>query len=165
MLPPVDSVRLPDLQRKTTNTSTMAAAAGNGPLAPHMLSKFPLRRVGSIGDDSPSKQICFSPAMIQSKSYKMLRWCGNDDMNLASPSECFGDLYRLIAGETHNCFTGTSYPIDPTQRSGISDNICSARGPFPAAPAMVMSVLLVVGRWSSVLTSTQILHTNRNSMK
>ncbi len=165
MLPPVDSVHLPDLRRKTTNTSTMAAAAGNSPLAPHMLLKIPLRHVGLIGDDSPSKRICFSPAMIQSKSHKMLWWCGNDDMNLALPSECFGDLYRLIAGETHIRFTGTSYPIDPMQRGGISDNICGARGPFPAAPAMVMSVLLVVGRWSSVLTSTRILHTNRNSMK
>ena len=73
----------------------------------------------------------------------MLWWCGDDDMTLALPSECFGDLDRLIAGETHIRLTGISYPIDPTQCSGIFDNICGASGPFPAAAAMVMSVLLV----------------------
>jgi hypothetical protein len=48
----------------------LAAAAANGPPEPHMLSKIPLRRVGSIGYDSLIKRICFSPAMIQSKSHK-----------------------------------------------------------------------------------------------
>jgi hypothetical protein len=69
----------------------------------------------------------------------MLRWCGDDDMNLASPSECFEDLYRLIASETHVRLTGTSFPIDPMQRRGIYDHICGNRGSFPAAAAMVMS--------------------------
>ena len=86
-------------------------------------------------------------------------------MNLALPSECFGDLDWLIAGETHICLTGISYPINPTQSSRIPDNICGTRGPFPAVAAMVMSVLLVVGRWLSLITSTQILHTIRNTMK
>jgi hypothetical protein len=57
MLHTVDLVRLPDQRRKTTNTSTMAGAAGNGPLAPHMLSKIPLRCVVLIGDNAPSKRI------------------------------------------------------------------------------------------------------------
>jgi hypothetical protein len=95
----------------------------------------------------------------------MLRWCGDDDMNLGSPLECFGDFYRLIAGETHIRLAGILYPIDLMQCSRILDNICGTRGPFPAAAAMVMSVLLVIGRWSSVLTLTQILHTIRNTMK
>ena len=72
----------------------------------------------------------------------MLRWCGDDDMNIALPSECFEDLYRLIAGETHVRLTGTSFPIDPTQRRGIYDHICGNRGSFPAAASMV--VVLVV---------------------
>ena len=99
MLHTVDLVRLPDRRRKTTNTSTMAAA-GNGPLAPHMLSKIPLRCVGLIGDDAPSKRIWFLLAMNRSKAHKMLRWC-SDDMNLALPLECFGDLCRLVAGKMH----------------------------------------------------------------
>ncbi len=34
--------------------------------------------VGLIGDNAPSKQICFSPAMSWSKALKTLRWCSND---------------------------------------------------------------------------------------
>jgi hypothetical protein len=34
--------------------------------------------VGSIGDDGPSKQICFSLAMSLSMALKTLRWSGDD---------------------------------------------------------------------------------------
>jgi hypothetical protein len=56
----------------------MAVAPGNGPLLPHMKSNFRRTRVGLIGDNAPSKQICFSPAVSWSKALKTLRWCGND---------------------------------------------------------------------------------------
>jgi hypothetical protein len=73
----------------------------------------------------------------------MRRWCGDDDMNLASPSECFGDLYWLIADETNIRLTGALSLIDSMRHHGISDYICGTRGPFPAAAAaMVMLVLL-----------------------
>ena len=123
------------------------------PLAPHMLSKIPVHCVGLIGDDAPSKRIRILSATSRYKAHKMLRWCGDDDMNLASPSECFWDLYRLVAGKMHIRLIGPSYPIDPTRRIGISDNICGARGPFLAAAAMVSGVLLAVGRWSYVITN------------
>ena len=77
--------------------------------------------------------------MSRYKSLEGSRWCGDDDMNLASPLECLGDLYRLIPSELHIRLTGASYPIDLTHCRGIYDSICSARGPFPAAAAMVMS--------------------------
>jgi hypothetical protein len=57
----------------------MADAPGNGPLPPHMKSNFRRRCVGLIGDNAPSKRICFSPAMSRSKALKTLQWCGNDD--------------------------------------------------------------------------------------
>ncbi len=101
----------------------MAAAAGNGPLVPQMLSKIPLHCVGLIGDDSPSKRVCILPATSRYKAHKMLRWCGDDDMNLASPSECFWDVYRLVI-----CLIEPSYPIDPTRRIGISDCATSHDG-------------------------------------
>ncbi len=56
----------------------MAAAPGNAPLPPHMKSNFRHIPVGLIGDNAPSKRICFSPAMSRSKALKMLRWCGDD---------------------------------------------------------------------------------------
>ncbi len=65
----------------------MAVAPGNGPLPPHMKSNFRRIRVGLIEDNAPSKRICFSPAMSQSKALKMLRWCVDD-----------GDESRLAIG-------------------------------------------------------------------
>jgi hypothetical protein len=56
----------------------MAIAPGNGPLPLHMKSNFRRICVGLIGDNAPSKQICFSPAMSRSKALKMLRWGSND---------------------------------------------------------------------------------------
>jgi hypothetical protein len=40
--------------------TTMAAAAKNGPLLPHMSSNFGSILVGSTGNDAPSKRILFS---------------------------------------------------------------------------------------------------------
>ncbi len=56
----------------------MAVAPGNGPLPPHMKSNFRRICVGLIGNDAPSKQMCFSLAMSRSKALKTLWWCGDD---------------------------------------------------------------------------------------
>ncbi len=56
----------------------MAIATGNVPLPPRMNFNFRRIRIGLIGDNAPSKQICFSPAMSRSKALKMLRWFGDD---------------------------------------------------------------------------------------
>ncbi len=47
-----------------------AAAAKNGPLAPHKLSQTPLHPIESIGYDAPVKRIWVSPAMSRYKSPK-----------------------------------------------------------------------------------------------
>jgi hypothetical protein len=133
-----DLILLPTCRRKTTNTTTMDAATGNGPLAPHMLSKIQVHCVGLIGDDALSKRICILLATSRYKAHKMLRWCGDDDMNLASPLECFWDLYWRPAGKMRIRLIGLSYSIDPMRRFGISDNVCGARGPYPAAAAAAM---------------------------
>jgi hypothetical protein len=52
------------------NIAAAAAAAGYGPLAPHMMSEIPKLRVGSIGYDSPIKQICILPACCRYKYQK-----------------------------------------------------------------------------------------------
>ena len=50
----------PDVnQRPSTNITTMAAAGGNCPLAPHMRPFVPCRCVGLIEEDPPSKPIRF----------------------------------------------------------------------------------------------------------
>ena len=122
---------------------TMAAAAGNGPLALHMLSYIPRQCVrSSIGYDAPVKRICNSLGMSRYKSPKH----SNGEARFMSSSphhrEPLRDLYRLIAGETHIRLTRASYPIDSMRCSGIYHNVCGARGPFPAvAAAMVGGVV------------------------
>ncbi len=59
-------------------------------------------------------------------------------------------LYRLTAREKHTRLLGASSPIDQTRRSGIFGLSGGARGPFLVAAAMVMWVLLAVGRWPLV---------------
>ena len=51
-------------------------------------------------------------------------------------------LNRLVAGKMDIHLLGASSPINQTQCTGIFDNICGARGPFPTAAAMV-EVLVV----------------------
>ena len=49
----------PSDQLSTTTITTMAAAGGNGPLAPHMRPFVPRRCVKLIEDNPPSKQMHF----------------------------------------------------------------------------------------------------------
>ena len=123
-----DLVLTPTCRRKTTNTTTMAAAAGNGPLAPHMLSEIPIRRVGSIGYDGSIKRICILPATSRYKSQKHSD--GEARFMSSSPHHrsILWALYRLVAGKMHTRLLGASSPINPTQCTGIFDNICGARG-------------------------------------
>jgi hypothetical protein len=56
-------------------------------------------------------------------------------------------LDRLITWKKHIRLLGASSPINQTRRSRIFGLLGGARGPFLAAEAMVMWVLLAVGRW------------------
>ena len=107
-----------------------AAAAGYAPLAPHMLSEIPKRRVGSIGYDSPIKRICILPARRRYKSQQPSD--GEARFMSSSPHHrsILWALYRLVAGKMHIRLLGASSPINPTQWTGIFNNICGARGPF-----------------------------------
>ncbi len=57
--------------------TTMAAAAKNGPLLPHMSSNFGSILVGLTGNNAPSKRIFFF-AMRGSIALRTLRWQGDD---------------------------------------------------------------------------------------
>jgi hypothetical protein len=59
-------------------------------------------------------------------------------------------LDQLMAGEKHIRLLGASSPIDQVRRSTIFGLSGGPRGPFLAAAAMVMRVLLAVGRWPLV---------------
>jgi hypothetical protein len=59
-------------------------------------------------------------------------------------------LDRLITGKKHVRLLGAASPIDQTRHSGIFGLLGGAQGPFLAAAAMVMWVLLAVGCWPLV---------------
>ncbi len=68
----------------------------------------------------------------------------------------------LIAREKYICLLRGSSPINSTHQRGVSHLLCVARGPFLAAVAMVMEV--VVGRWQLVAPClSQDKHHSRNS--
>jgi hypothetical protein len=65
------------VSEENNRITTMAAAAKNGPLSPHMSSNFGSILVVSTGNDAPSKR-CFFLAMRGSIALRTLRWQGDD---------------------------------------------------------------------------------------
>ena len=68
----------------------MVAIGRNVPLEPHKRPFVLIRRVGSIGDDIPSKRICFLWGVIGCMALKTLRCCGG----ASSPEQ--GSVLRAI---------------------------------------------------------------------
>ncbi len=58
-------------------------------------------------------------------------------------------LYRLVAGKMDISLLGASSPINQMQCTWIFDNICGARGPFPAAAAMVEVLVFSSAPWKA----------------
>jgi hypothetical protein len=79
-------------------------------------------------------------------------------MNLALPSEHF-EGFRLAHGrrKKYICLLGVLSPSNQTHRSGIFGLSGGARGPFLAAAAMVMWVLLAVGHWPLAVCRSVLL--------
>ena len=127
----------------------MASAAGNGPLAPHMLSEIPIRRVGSIGYDGPIKRICILPATSRYKSPKHSDGAARFMSSSPHHQSILWALYRLVAGKMDISLLGASSPINHTQCTWIFDNRCGARGPFPAAAAMVEVLVFSSAPWKA----------------
>jgi hypothetical protein len=62
-----------------TTATTMAAAGGNGPLAPHMRPGAPRRRVKWLGDNPPSLWMYFMGGSRVFMDLKVLVCSGNDE--------------------------------------------------------------------------------------
>jgi hypothetical protein len=65
------------VSEENNRITSMAAAAKNGPLSPHMSSNFGSILVGSTGNDAPSKQIYFY-CNEGSIALRTLQWQGDD---------------------------------------------------------------------------------------
>ena len=113
----------------------MVAIGRNVPLEPHKRPFVLIRRVGSIGDDIPSKRICFLWGVIGCMALKTLRCCGG----ASSPEQ--RSVLRAINPTTphkkHIRLLGGLSPIDPTRRRARLCLALVSRGPFPPAAVMV----------------------------
>ncbi len=70
-------------------------------------------------------------------------------------------LDQIIASERHIRSIGVSYPICRKHLSGIFSILCGARGPFPAAAAMVVVlVLFSYNRSEEVLNPPNVVGLN-----
>ncbi len=127
-----------DLAQNTTGVTTattMAAAGGNGPLAPHMRPCAPRQRVEWMGDNPPSLRMYSLGGLTVFMALKALLCSGDDESpqhrsvlrainSLNSPKKCV----RLLGGLS---------PIHSTRWHGAQGLMWGVRGPFPPAAAMV----------------------------
>ena len=133
---------------------------GNGPQVPNMLSKFPLCCIELISDTASRKRIyafyCWrwtGLKLINSSSHAAMMTLMNI---LPSHQSVLWLWYRLLLLlMVKHIYQDIIYPINQRRHIGISDHSFAALRPW-----LWCCWLLVIG-----LTSSQILHMNRNRMK
>ncbi len=131
---------------KITITTMAAAAARHSSLAPHRRPVIPIRHVGSMDDDPPSKRLCFS--MAREGLWPSKRTNGKAMMAINWPwhRSILRAIDSLVARENYTRLLGGLCPIDPMCQIRMIGILCGAREPScPAAVAMVMGGAL--GHW------------------
>ena len=129
------SVALAQNTTGVTTATTMAAAGGNGPLAPHMRPCAPRRCVEWMGDNPPSKQIYFWGLLRVFMALKTLRCCG--DSSSPEQRSTLRAINTLNPPKEYIHKLGGLSPIHSTHLCGAQGLMWGARGPFPPASAMV----------------------------
>jgi len=126
-----------------TTNPTMTAAGGNGPLETNARHNLARRRVGSIGDNPPSKRICFLWGVVGFMALKTLL-CSGDD---APPQHrsVLRAIHPITPHKKHIRLLGISSPIDPTRRIRTKGLLWGSRGTFLPMATMVMMVVVAVG--------------------
>ncbi len=113
----------------------MAAAAGNGPLAPHMRPGAPRQCIKWMGDNPPSLRMYFFGGWRVFMDLKVLLCSGDDE--LPQPRSVLGTINALNSPKSYIRLLGGLSPIYLTRRRGAKGLVWGARGPFPPAAAMV----------------------------
>ncbi len=118
-----------------TTATTMAAAGGNGPLAPHKRHGAPRQCVEWMGDNPPSLRMYFWGGSRVFMDLKVLICSGDDE----SPQHrsVLGTINALNSPKSYIRLLGGLSPIHLTRRRGAKGLMWGARGPFPPAAAMV----------------------------
>jgi hypothetical protein len=113
----------------------MAAAGGNGPLAPHMRPGAPRRCVEWMDDNSPSLRMYFLGGLRVFMDLKAL-FCSGDDESPQHRS-VLGTIHALNSPKSYIRLLGGLSPIHSMRRCGAKGLVWGAREPFPPAAAMV----------------------------
>jgi hypothetical protein len=129
------SVALAQNTTGITTATTMAAAGGNGPLAPHMRPCSPRRCVEWMGDDPPSLRMYSLGELRVFMALKGLL-CSGDDSSPQHRS-VLRAINTLSSPKKYTRLLGGLSPIHSTRRCGAQGLIWGARGPFPPTAAMV----------------------------
>jgi hypothetical protein len=129
------SVALAQNTTGVTTATTMAAASGNGPLAPHMRPGAPCRRVKWMGDNPPSLRMYFWGGSRVFMDLKALL-CSSDDESQQHQSVLV-TINALNSPKSYIHLLGGLSPIHLTHRCGAKGLVWGARGLFPPAAAMV----------------------------
>jgi hypothetical protein len=129
------SVALAQNTTGVTTATTMAAACGNGPLAPHMRPGAPRQRVEWMGDNPPSLRMHFLGGSRVFMDLKALLCSGGDE----SPQHrsVLGTINALNSPKSCIRLLGGLSPIHLTHQRGAKGLMWGTRGPFPPAAAMV----------------------------
>ncbi len=140
------SVALAQNTTGLTTTTSMPAAGGNGPLAPHMRPCAPRQRFEWMGDNPPSLPMYFWEGLRVFMALKALLCSGND----ASPQHwsVLRAIHSLDSRKSYICLLGgcrLSIQCIGTKRKAsfgaLGGHFCR-RLPWPA-----MVVLFNVGHW------------------
>ncbi len=118
-----------------TTATTMAAAGGNGPLAPHMRPCAPRQRVGWMGDNLLSLRMYSLGGLRVYMDLKALLCSSNDE----SPQHwhVLRAINTLNSPKKYIRLFGGLSPIHSMHRRGEQGLMWGARGPFPPAAAMI----------------------------
>ncbi len=126
------------LAKNTTGNTTatiMAAAGGNGPLAPHMRPCTPRRCVEWMGDNPPSKRLYFGGGLRVRMALKVLLCSGNDE--LPQHQSVLRAIHTLNRPQNYIHLLGGMSLIHSTHWHGAQGLMWGIRGPFLLAVAMV----------------------------
>jgi hypothetical protein len=129
------SVALAQNTTGVTTATTMAAAGGNGPLAPHMRPGALRQCVEWMGDNPLSLRMYFLGGSRVYMDLNALLCSGNDE----SPQHrsVLGTINTLNSPKSYICLLRGLSPIHSTCWRGAKGLVWGARGPFPPAAAMV----------------------------
>jgi hypothetical protein len=141
-----------------------AAAARHGSLAPYRRPVIPIRRVGSMDDNPPSKQLCFS--MVREGLWPSKRSDGKAMMaiNLPHHRSILRAIDPLVARENYIRLLRGLCPINPMHRIRMIGILCDAKEPScTAAAAMVMGG--DVGHWLCLRCTNPTVRIHKKSLR